>query len=79
MHDGHEDGILRDRLCNIIRAHKPFLVRRKISDGEPRFFERLRRMEDGKMLDLGHNDVLPLLAVRLDKPFECKIIRFCAA
>ena len=79
MHDGDEDGPVRDRLHHVRRIDQAVLIHGEISHPEPFLLQETAGLQNSVMFDRGGDDVVALLPVRPSHPLDREVIALRAA
>src|SRR5215469_16163539 len=79
MHDADEDGARRDGLTKVAWINAASAVDRQISHARTQAFEKATRFNDRRVLDLGGDDVIALVAQCEERALEGEIIGLAAA
>ena len=79
VHDGHQRGLRADLRFNICWLDLPEPVYRQPADGCTSALQVQARLRDGRMLDLGGNDVYLLRVMAFSDALDGHVVRFAAA
>ena len=79
MHHAHEDGAGRDGLAHIVRVNHPSVVHGQASDFRAQSLQEPARLKNGRMLDLGRDQVIAFVPEREERAFDGMVVRLRAA
>src|SRR2546429_1161154 len=79
MHDADKDRARCDRLADIVGINAACAINGQIRHACAEAFEKTARLDDGRMLDTGGDDVIAVITKREECALEGKIIRLAAA
>jgi hypothetical protein len=78
MHDRDQDGCRRHRASHIIGVDAAESINRHVGDLRPQPFKKSARADDGRVLNLGGDDVRMLDACCEEGPLYRVIVRFAS-
>ena len=78
-HDGNQDGLVGDRVADLLRGHPAVLVDLEVGDLEALALEPLAGVQDRLVLGPGGDDVVALLLVELGHSLDGEVVRLGGA
>src|SRR5262245_59946883 len=73
-HDRDQNGVVGNRVFQVVQIHEPLVVDRQKRDSESILFQVLAGIEDRLVFGDGRDDVVALLAVHGGDAFDGQII-----